>query len=96
MQEQWIQEQRRHCEESLGKMEASYWLLQQRVDQDIAALRAEHARQTAQQTQSLRDTLQKGIADAYHCASHARMDRGDSVADPRCRGGCAGGANGAD
>ena len=29
----------------------------------IAVLRAEHARQTAQQTQSLRDTLQKGIAD---------------------------------
>ena len=44
-------------------MEASYRLLQRRVNQDIAALRAEHARQTAQQTQSLRDTLQKGIAD---------------------------------
>ena len=44
-------------------MEASYWLLQQRVDHDIAALRAEHARQTAQHTQSLHDTLQKGIAD---------------------------------
>ena len=44
-------------------MEASYQLLQQRVNQDIAALRAEHARQAAQQTQSLRDMLQKGIAD---------------------------------
>ena len=58
-----MQEQRRHYEESLGKMEASYRLLQQWVDQDIAVLRAEHARQTAQQTQSLHDTLQKGIAD---------------------------------
>ena len=63
MQEQWIQEQRWHYEESLGKVEASYRLLQQRVDQDIAALRAEHARQTAQHTQSLRDMLQKGVAD---------------------------------
>ena len=44
-------------------MEASYWLLQQWVDQDIAALRVEHARQIAQQMQSLHDTLQKGIAD---------------------------------
>ena len=44
-------------------MEGSYRLLQQRVDQDIAALRAEHARQTTQQTESLHDTLQKGIAD---------------------------------
>ena len=57
VQEQRIQEQWRHYEESLGKMEASYRLLQQRVNQDIVALRAEHARQTAQQTQSLRDTL---------------------------------------
>ena len=55
--------QRQHYEESFGKMEASYRLLQQRVDQDMVAFRAEHARQTAQQTQSLCDTLQKGIAD---------------------------------
>ena len=63
MQQQQIQEQRRHYEELLGKMEASYWLLQQLVDQDIAALWADHARRTAQQTQSLHDTLQKGVAD---------------------------------
>ena len=44
-------------------MEASYRLLQQRVDQDIAVLRAEHARQTTQRTQSLCDMLLKGIAD---------------------------------
>ena len=44
-------------------MEASYRLLQLQVDQDIVALLAEHARQLAQQTQSLRDTLQKGIVD---------------------------------
>ena len=48
VQEQRIQEQRRHYEESLGKTEALYRLLQQRVDQNIAALRAEHARDTAQ------------------------------------------------
>ena len=44
-------------------MEASYWLLQQRVEQDMVEFRAEQARQTAQQTQSLCDTLQKGVAD---------------------------------
>ena len=32
MQQQLIQAQRQHCEESLGKMEALYRLLQQRVD----------------------------------------------------------------
>ena len=63
MQQQQIQAQQQHYEESLGKTEAPYWLLQQRVEQDMAEFRAEHARQAAQQTQSLRDTLQKGIAD---------------------------------
>ena len=63
MQQQKIQAYRLHYKESLGKMEASYWLLQQRVEQDIEEFRSEHARQIAQQTQSLRDTLQKGIAD---------------------------------
>ena len=57
VQQQQIQAQRKHYEESLGKMEASYRLLQQRADQDMVAFRAEHARQTAQQTQSLLDTL---------------------------------------
>ena len=63
MQQQQIQVQRKHHEESLGKMKVSYRLLQQWVDQDMVAFQAEQARQTAQQTQSLRDTLQKGIAD---------------------------------
>ena len=37
-----------HYEESLGKMEASYWLLQQWVEHDMEEFRAEHARQVAQ------------------------------------------------
>ena len=46
-----------------GACSRSTRLLQQRVDQDMVEFRAEHTRQTAQQTQSLHDTLQKGIAD---------------------------------
>ena len=63
VQDQRIQEQRRHYEESLGKMEASYRLLQQRVTQEQGELKAEFARRIAEQTQTLRDTLHKGIAD---------------------------------
>ena len=44
-------------------MEASYWLLQPRVEQDMEEFGAKHARQAAQQTQYLCDTLQKGIAN---------------------------------
>ena len=63
VQDQRIQEQRRHYEESLGKMEASYRLLQQRVTQEQGSLKAEFARRIGEQTQTLRDTLHKGIAD---------------------------------
>ena len=63
VQDQRIQEQRRHYEESLGKMEASYRLLQQRVTQEQESLKAEFARRIGEQTQTLRDTLHKGIAD---------------------------------
>ena len=44
-------------------MEASYWLLQQRVAQEQESLKAEFARQIAEQAQNLRDTLHKGIVD---------------------------------
>ena len=44
-------------------MEASYRLLQQRVSQEQESLKAEFARRIAEQTQTLRDTLHKGIAD---------------------------------
>ena len=63
VQDQRIQDQRRHYEESLGKMEASYRLLQQRVAQEQESLKAEFARRIGEQTQTLRDTLHKGIAD---------------------------------
>ena len=63
VQDQRRQEQRRHYEESLGKMEASYRLLQQRVAQEQESLKAEFARRIEEQTQTLRDTLHKGIAD---------------------------------
>ena len=63
VQDQRIQEQRWHYEESLGKMEASYRLLQQRVTQEQGELKAEFARRIGEQTQTLRDTLHKGIAD---------------------------------
>ena len=46
-------------------MEASYRLWQQWVEQDMEKFGAEHARQTTQQTQSLQETLQKGIADIF-------------------------------
>ena len=44
-------------------MEASYRLLQQRVTQEQESLKAEFARRIGEQTQTLRDTLHKGIAD---------------------------------
>ena len=44
-------------------MEASYRLLQQRVAQEQESLRAEFARRIEEQTQTLRGTLHKGIAD---------------------------------
>ena len=48
MQQQKIQVQQQHYEESLGKMEVSYRLLQQWVEQDMEEFWAEHARQIAQ------------------------------------------------
>ena len=57
MQQQKIHALWQHYEESLGKMEASYQLLQQWVEQDMEELWAEHASQAAQQTQSLHDAL---------------------------------------
>ena len=50
-------------EESLGKMEALYRLLQHWVEQDIYEFKVEHERQMAQQTQSLQQTLQTRIVD---------------------------------
>ena len=44
-------------------MEASYRLLQQRVTQEQESLKAEFARRIGEQTQTLRDTLHKGIVD---------------------------------
>ena len=44
VQDQRIQDQRQHYEESLGKMEASYRLLQQRITQEQESLKAEFAR----------------------------------------------------
>ena len=41
-----MQVQRKHYEESLGKMMAPYQLLQQRVEKDMEEFRVEHARQT--------------------------------------------------
>ena len=63
VQDQRTQEQRRHYEKSLGKIEASYRLLQQRVAHEQESLKAEFARRIGEQTQTLRDTLHKGIAD---------------------------------
>ena len=61
IQQQKMTAQRQHYEESLGKMETSYRLLQCRVDQDIQDIRAERTRIVEQQVQSLRDTLQKEV-----------------------------------
>ena len=63
VQQQKIEAQRQHYDESVRKMEVSYRLLQQRVEQDMQEIRAEMAKNVEQQMQSLRPTLQKGIAE---------------------------------
>ena len=42
-------------------MEASYRLLQRRITQEQESLKAEFARRIGEQTQTLRDTLHKGL-----------------------------------
>ena len=48
-----MQAQQQHYEESLGKMEVLYPLLQPGVEKDMEGFCAKHGRQIAQQTQAL-------------------------------------------
>ena len=63
-QKQKVQAQRQHYDKSLGAMEASYRVLERRVEQDIAGIRAEHARKMEQQAQSLCIAWRKEMAEA--------------------------------
>ena len=59
-----VQAQRLHYKKSLGEMEASYRLLERRVEQDIADVQAEHVRKMEQQAQFLHATWRKEMAEA--------------------------------
>ena len=63
-QKQKVQAQRLHYDKKLGEMEASHRLLKQRVEQDMAEIRAEHARKLEQQAQSLCTVWRKEMAEA--------------------------------